>query len=163
MEVEGQQGDVILRLGVVVEEVVAVVLQDAAATDVVEQTVAVGNLAVTLQQTCTDEVGDDELYVAVPHGGIALGHELVHPVEHLAGVGVVGGEEIGEGHIVARPQLTVDIIGQRVLHISQRTVAVGQTALRVAVAVDESLLVQPVDTRAPQRVHPLLLAAAPNS
>ena len=151
--VEHQHGDVVLALGIVVEQVVAVALQHAAAPDVVEQAVGVGNAAVALQQTGARQVMDNPLDVTVAHPLEPQMDGLVQPVEHQIGVAIVAHLIIGESHIVQRPKLPVHIVGQRVLYILQRTLRQRNATVGLAVAVDESLLVQTVHDRPPERVH----------
>ena len=156
---EHQAGDVIFAEGVAVEHVATVAVEDAAAADVVEQPVAVGNAAVALQQTGTDESGNDLLDVTVAHGGVAFGNGFLDGGEHTIGAVRVRHLVVGEGHGVAGAELTVDIVGQRVGNEAQSLTRELKAKPWIAVAVDEGLLVEAVGTR-PQQWVGFSLAAA---
>ena len=157
MEIECHQRDVILRLGVAVQQVVAILLQYTRPSDVVQQTVRVGNLAVALQQTCTQQATDNHLNLAILHSStfrilhFPLRH-LLHTVQHLIGILMVRHQEIGERHVVHRTHRAVDIFRQRVTDIVQRPFRQEDASIRILVAIKECFLVQSVDMRTFQRV-----------
>ena len=158
VEIEGQQGDVVFGLGVAVEQLVAILPQDIGLADTVEQLIGIGNMASALQQTRLEQVGDDRLHLAVLHAGIFLRHELLHTLQQFCGLLIISDLIVGEGHVVQCPQLAVDILGQRVLDVIQRLPGIFQTEFGILVAVDESILVQTVDSRLVQaiKLRPLL-------
>ena len=160
VEVEHEHGDVVLGACVAAEDAEVLALQDVAAPHVVEQAVGVGNLAIALQQTGAQQLRDDPLDVAVAHAFETQGDGFVHTVELLAGALGVGHLVVGEGHVVARTQHAVGIVGQRVGDKLQGLVREGQTGVGVTVAVDESLLVEAVGTRPQQGVCRRLVATA---
>ena len=77
---------------------------------------------------------------------------LVDAFEREGGVGAVAGLVVGEGHVVQCAQLTVDVFGQGVVDEAQGLEGEVDASLRVAVAVDEGLLVEAVGAGAAQRV-----------
>ena len=155
--VEHQRGDVVFALGVVVEQVLAAAGEGVAAFDVVEQAVAVGNIARALQQAGLQQAGDNQLDVGVRRlkvGGAFL--DLLHDGK---GFGVPRRLEIGECLVVQCTQHAVVVYGQRVGNIGQSRIGKGDAKLRVAVAVEERLLVNAVHTRAAQGVHLVVMGA----